>query len=204
MNSRTQILAAVASNQPVGRPLPVLPQPAPMPTLTAAFAERLTSIGGTLLQAETAKAMTELLRVRFGSSGRLVHSIPGLTIGEYLLPSPDTMDGRQLENVNVAILNGSFGVTENGAVWLSDQAMPHRALPFICQHLVLTLPPDALVGTLHEAYRRIATDFDYGVFIAGPSKTADIEQSLVIGAHGARSLTVIIGSFSSFSQPQIA
>jgi L-lactate dehydrogenase complex protein LldG len=30
------------------------------------------------------------------------------------------------------------------------------------------------------------------VFIAGPSKTADIEQSLIIGAYGARSLTIFI------------
>ena len=32
----------------------------------------------------------------------------------------------------------------------------------------------------------------FGAFISGPSKTADIEQSLVIGAHGARSLTVFL------------
>jgi len=32
----------------------------------------------------------------------------------------------------------------------------------------------------------------FGIFIAGPSKTADIEQSLVIGAHGARSTTVYV------------
>ena len=32
----------------------------------------------------------------------------------------------------------------------------------------------------------------WGVFISGPSKTADIEQALVMGAHGARTMTVYI------------
>ena len=57
----------------------------------------------------------------------------------------------------------------------------------------LVVQADQIVHNLHEAYRRIAFDQPrFGVFISGPSKTADIEQSLVIGAHGARSLTVFV------------
>jgi L-lactate dehydrogenase complex protein LldG len=46
---------------------------------------------------------------------------------------------------------------------------------------------------MHEAYSKIGEQqYGFGVFIAGPSKTADIEQSLVLGAHGPRSMTVFL------------
>lgn len=50
---------------------------------------------------------------------------------------------------------------------------------------------------MHQAYERLAglgtnERTNYGTFIAGPSKTADIEQSLVISAQGPRSLDVLI------------
>ena len=47
---------------------------------------------------------------------------------------------------------------------------------------------------MHEAYRRIEMDprYNFGTFISGPSKTADIEQALVMGAQAARGVTVLV------------
>ena len=73
------------------------------------------------------------------------------------------------------------------------QRMIERAVPFICQHLALIIEKKDIVPSMHEAYDRIASSvYGFGTFIAGPSKTADIEQSLVLGAHGPRSMVAFI------------
>ncbi len=47
--------------------------------------------------------------------------------------------------------------------------------------------------TMHQAYERLTLARPgFRIFISGPSKTADIEQALVIGAHGPRSTTVFL------------
>ena len=102
-------------------------------------------------------------------------------------------DAHDLETVELAVVKGEVGAVENAAIWVSEKNLLHRVLPFITQHLIIILEKANLVPNMHEAYRKIdITQSGYGVFIAGPSKTADIEQSLVIGAHGSRSLTVFL------------
>jgi L-lactate dehydrogenase complex protein LldG len=59
--------------------------------------------------------------------------------------------------------------------------------------LCIVVKREKIIPTLHEAYDLIArNNYSFGVFIAGPSKTADIEQSLVLGAHGPKSMTIFL------------
>lgn len=100
------------------------------------------------------------------------------------------------EGVDVCILRGELGVAENGAVWVTDRDLPERALLFLCEHLIIVLDPRSLVSHMGEAYRRLDVGSErFGCFVSGPSKTADIEQALVVGAHGPRSLHVVLHEF---------
>ena len=92
----------------------------------------------------------------------------------------------------MGVIRGEFGVIENGAVWIR-QSTRYKALYFISESLVIVLDRHQIVNNMHEAYRHpYFNDFGYGCFIAGPSKTADIEQALVIGAHGPKAVTIIL------------
>jgi L-lactate dehydrogenase complex protein LldG len=98
----------------------------------------------------------------------------------------------ELHDVDVGIVRAAYGVVETGSLWLTGREFHVDALGFLVQHLVVLLDPARLVPTMHHAYRRRA-DFDsaYGVFMTGPTATADIEGVLIHGAQGIRSLTVI-------------
>jgi len=105
----------------------------------------------------------------------------------------DYTNPHELKDIELAIIEGCFGVAENGAIWVDEKEMEHRVLPFITENLIIALKKNELVDNMHQAYEKLkGKQTGFGLFISGPSKTADIEQSLVIGAHGAKSLYVYL------------
>ena len=113
---------------------------------------------------------------------------------EGALRNPDTVaEANELNGTDVCVVRGQLGVAENGCVWI-PQTMKEKAELFISEYLVIILDEKSVVNNMHEAYARIEMDpkYNFGTFISGPSKTADIEQALVMGAQAARGVTIVL------------
>ncbi len=194
MTSKQTILQAIKKSSPPEVPLPDLQDLGVCyENPEEQFAEVLKAVGGSCFRVKNIEALNrELKNLKFYQNARKIISLlPG--VGEPTVDFESVEDPHHLEDVEVAILKGEFAVAENGAVWVTDRGLRHRAIYFITQHLILVVDAHQLVHNMHQAYERLAfTNPGYGVFISGPSKTADIEQALVIGAHGPRSCTVFL------------
>jgi L-lactate dehydrogenase complex protein LldG len=193
MGSRETILAAVKANQPERQELPDIGifDTNAVGSLQK-FAAFLTVVGGEIAYVSGYPEILRIIKAKFGNEARVVSPMKELRD-----LSPENIEDlsfiHEVHDVDLAVLKAHFGVAENGAVWITENEMQYRVLPFITQHLAVIINEDAIVPTMHQAYDRIsATSYGFGAFIAGPSKTADIEQSLVIGAHGPRSMTVFV------------
>jgi L-lactate dehydrogenase complex protein LldG len=193
MSSREKMLEAISKNKPVLQPLQeiVIDTEYDSSVLMQQFMLALQTIGATVIKVENIQTIKDDLQKAIENEMYVVNTIEAL--GMINKEVNITSDAVFLEPVDKAYISGTLGVAENGAVWLEESKTVNRLLPFICQHLVIVLDGNKIVANMHEAYRQINVDKEgYGVFFAGPSKTADIEQSLAIGAHGARSLKVYV------------
>lgn len=192
MTTREKILEAVLKNQPPATALPDISIfKGDNNNLTQKYMDVFKTIGGTAFLAKDIEAMKTLIIENFDTAKRTVTTLTELSESFELISV--TADPHTYDDVELAIIRAHFSVAENGAVWLTEEMMGQRIIPYICQHLAVVINADDILPTLHEAYEKIgAGDYGFGGFIGGPSKTADIEQALVLGAHGPLTMTVFI------------
>lgn len=194
MESKHAILQSIAEHRLAAAQLPELvtfgiryedPQ--------AQFSTVLQAVGGTMLQVpDRSSARREVSRLDVvQQAGRVYSSLPDIVDSNSDIDAATTP--HELRDLDLAVLKGQLAVAENAAVWCTEEDLPHRVVSFIAEHVILVVPANQLVHNLHEAYEKLKFGArQYGVFVSGPSKTADIEQSLVIGAQGPRSLHVVL------------
>ena len=154
------------------------------------FEKILKAVGANYVLLDKGQDVNKVIRKAYPDAKSIASNLPEITCATV---NPDMLnDPRELNGTDVGVVRGEFGVLENGMVWIKRQTS-YKALLFIAEALVVILDRTRLVNNMHEAYTQPDfDDYEYGSFIAGPSKTADIEQALVIGAHGARGVTVIL------------
>jgi len=190
MTTRDDILARVRRNQPAPIALPAIP---PFPTAPTASLERFKAavlrMGGKLGDASHDVDLTALVRRLFPDAKSIASATPEVAGNRDLaaVASP-----AELADVDVGVVRAVFGVAETGSLWLTSAQFKVDSLGFLVQHLVVLIDPSHIVGNLHDAYAlRDQFEARYGVFMTGPSATADIEGVLIHGAQGIRSMTVV-------------
>ncbi|MEO8751076.1 MAG: LUD domain-containing protein [Casimicrobiaceae bacterium] len=190
MSSRDDILARVRKSQPAPLPLPEVPTfDIGIESLLETFKTALLRMGGKVADAPADGDLTALVGRLFPGAKVICSATPEVAGNR---PLDDVRSPAELHDVDVGVVRAVYGIAETGSVWLTEAQFRVNALGFLAQHLVVLLDPARIVGNLHHAYReRVHFDAAYGVFMTGPSATADIEGVLIHGAQGIRTLTVI-------------
>ena len=197
MSSREKILERLRKNTRESFDKPNLSGLKPI-TYADAVAEFITktttTAGAKLMEMKDGDSLNDIVRRAYPDAKVVASNLPGVEADM----NPDTVsDAKELMAVDVGVIEGCIGVAENACIWIPQQ-MKEKSICFASQQLVIVLRRDAIVNNMHEAYARIAaskeyfSQFKFGTFISGPSKTADIESALVYGAQAARAVTVIL------------
>ena len=190
MTDRDDILARVRRNHPPAVALPPMPAfAAPPGVLLDRFQAAVTRMGGKVVAPSPAE-VAGLVRTLFPDA-KVVASATREVQGNRELSG--ARKPSSLADVDVGVVRAVFGVAETGSVWLTHREFGVDSVGFLSQHLVVLLDPARIVATMHDAYaQRAQFDAGYGVFMTGPSATADIEGVLIHGAQGIRSMTIAL------------
>jgi len=199
-NARDPMLRAIRSCVSHAAPHPGAHPAPPLDAGWSSFRSVLASVGGEALGPVPRAELSAVALARAASwaaGGRIVAepSAAALLDGVAAIEIADaTAAASRFADVAVAIVRGELGVAESGAVAVLGGDAPQRALLFLAERVLLLLDADRVVPDLHSAFRALPPDalaHHHVTWISGPSKTADIEQTLVFGAHGPRALAVI-------------
>ncbi len=193
-SSRERILDAVRRANVPESPRPDLDGPwIRFDDVQARFVEMVEAVGGRCVPVGSTDELNQRLAElpEYAQAAKVCSLVEG--VGRNDVRLQEVASPRELFDLDFVLFPAEFGVAENGAVWVVEQPDLLRAAWFVAQHAAVVLRADCLVHNMHEAYQRLTFDQPrFGCFISGPSKTADIEQSLVMGAQGPRSLTVFL------------
>ncbi|MFM9075020.1 MAG: lactate utilization protein C [Bacteroidota bacterium] len=188
MSARASILGKIRGLNLQKVSLPELPEPAPVidtqQQLVASLERNLCTV-----VRSSENNLREVIHGLYPEAREIFSTIAGIngSVAWDLSSGPGA-----LSTLDLTVVRAEFAVAENGALWIRQEDLEVPAACFMPSNLVVVLEEQEVVPDMHAAYRRLTFNGPFGVFIAGPSRTADIEQSLVIGAHGPLTMAVVL------------
>ncbi|MBW1882294.1 MAG: LUD domain-containing protein [Deltaproteobacteria bacterium] len=192
--SRNAILTALRAARPPAAPAIRRIAPPPMPKdAISVLRDRVEAAGGSLETVRRDRLLSDISwPIELETTQHLFSTLPEI---ESRGVGADAKRDHDLARLELCVIEAEFAVVENGAAWQVPDTPRCRTAALLAEHLIVVVDAEALVPTLHQAYARIdLAKSSFGWFLCGPSKTADIEQALVLGAHGPRTMSLILAS----------
>jgi len=192
LRSIREHLAASAPPAPV-RLVPRPPSPADDSDLVARFTSQLEAAGAqwTLVRGE-AEAARALRRVLADAGAKRVAGSDAPLVTRLLPERLVDLSRDDLFSCDAGVTTAQWGIAETGTLVLESARERSRLASLVPPVHVAILSTRCICPSLGDALARVDPASHAITLITGPSRTSDIELTLVVGVHGPQTVHVLL------------
>jgi L-lactate dehydrogenase complex protein LldG len=165
------------------------------------FTEQLTAVGAACTtvrsEAEAAAALNGILtdagaRCVVGSDAPVVQRLLHAVGDGFVLERLEHLSRDELFACDAGVTTAQWGIAETGTLVLESARERSRLISLVPPIHVALLSTRCICDSLGDALARVSITSHAITFITGPSRTSDIELTLVVGVHGPQTVHVLL------------
>lgn len=165
------------------------------------FTEQLTAVGAACTtvrsEAEAAAALNRILtdagaRRVVGSDAPVVQRLLHAVGDGFVLERLEHLSRDELFACDAGVTTAQWGIAETGTLVLESARERSRLISLVPPIHVALLSTRCICDSLGDALARVSITSHAITFITGPSRTSDIELTLVVGVHGPQTVHVLL------------
>ena len=197
---------AIESSPPARLSAPASSPPVPLSVpergdVVKHFTEQLTAVGAqwtvVRTEAEAAAALARILtdagaRRVVGSDAPLVQRLLQSVKNGLVIDRLERLSRDALFACDAGVTTAQWGIADTGTLVLESAREQSRLLSLVPPIHVALLSTRCICDSLREALGRVSVASHAITFITGPSRTSDIELTLVVGVHGPQTVHVLL------------